>query len=168
MSWRSGEWWENPVLTLFYSCLQGWDIQCFTQWEQERGWQTTVFKGHKEFSGLWSFVAAMGGGSLFKGEGGTLICNASQHKSQVAEPLDHCTMRSTWTVREVGGWEHKWDRKGGGGWPECYGNSITDSNLTVVSFSIAPYRPYKKKKSIQAGTWHLGCVPFRTFMIRFL
>lgn len=114
MSRHSGEWWENPVLTLFYSCLQGWDRQCFTQWGQERGWQTTVVKGHKEFSGLWSFVAAMGGGSLFKGEGGTLICDASQHKSQVAEPLDHCTMRSTWMVREVGGWEHKWDRKGGG------------------------------------------------------
>lgn len=27
--------------------------------------------------------------------GGALICSASQHKSQVAELLDHCTMRTT-------------------------------------------------------------------------
>lgn len=33
-------------------------------------------------------------------EGGALICRASHHKSQVAEPLDHCTMRTTWTVSE--------------------------------------------------------------------
>lgn len=54
--------------------------------------------------------------------GGALICGASRHTSQVAELLDQCTMRTTWTVRGGGWWEQR-----GEVWPVCYGNSFSDT-----------------------------------------
>lgn len=85
-------------------------------------------KGTRNSAAYEASLRRRGGGSLF-----FLICCASQHKSQVAGLLDHCTMRSTWTVREGGGREQRWDRKerGGQGGSVCYDNSFGD---TVTCF----------------------------------
>jgi len=93
------------------------------------GKKLTVFKGHLEFSRLWSFILAMGGdGSVFWRGG--LICSSSQHGFQVAELFDHRTMRTTWAVRDGGGWEQRRDKRCDQ-YVICYGNSSSD---TVTCF----------------------------------
>lgn len=43
--------------------------------------------------------------------GGDLIRSANQRRFQVAEHLDQRSVRSTWMVRERGGWEQREERK---------------------------------------------------------
>lgn len=113
--------------------------QCLTQWEQERGWQTTVFKGHLEFRGLWSFVVAMGGGNLFFG-GGELNLQCKQ--TQVSGG------RAPWSLHHE---NHLNGQRGGRGgaelglkgevWPLCYGNSFGDTVTCYLHTSDFIYPP---------------------------